>query len=788
MKNKQLSLLLATVLTSSISIAEVEIEVSGQAVFEASKYLDNYDGKIAGNDSLEPHGKDWFKNSADLRVYIDGDTDDILEGSTFHVELNGYANPLGSGASFGNNYNEAYTQRDILREAYADVEYNDWQLRLGKQQVVWGTADGMKLLDMINPTDYTEMAQNQMEDSRIPVWMINGETDLENGTSLQVVLSQPKENVFSGLNRRIDQKVRGNGARLTKWKKEDGSSTGAVPIQYIDLIDASHDEGQFTLMRGPSSITGSYDGFLNIVPDMGTVAALFGEAFADFEVGTDNDITTSFKIGGLGRIDNNPFDQFSVGEFLGGKNDVDSNGDIIHSNFGAFSDRLRAYDSNNYANGFGDMNFAKYVDNMYGDGSWATSQAKADGVRATFATGTDENIIQDAIQAQVAIDSTDWNQYTIEGEKALGSFYTSNFASNLFDRGLDGTTDTAGVFSGDQRDSAFEYMGKTTFETFDAFVNAKSQYTTRKMPKSTDLDFAIRNKGTTEDGQNWQFAYSFGYDKNPIIDLAWKNNVGQTLTVEYEDATLSNGDPTKTLTLVDIDGNTYGGAAQDAAVTALGVNATEEEIQTAINSKAPILEFAVKTTPIHSLGAATDFSIETEALGTVVIRGEALYQKDTHNPKVDFDALSYGDLSHALLMDKIDRFKFVLGFDLTLLTNMFSSLQIIRDNNMDYSEFHADFATMMLSNGFNTAGAVKSKEFYSLYFSKPFGVSGQHRWNNMTMYEGGDGWWNWFTIGFGMTDNIEATFETNHYWGTPNTQFGQLQNSNNVQIGFKYNF
>jgi len=135
MKNKQLSLLLATVLTSSISIAEVEIEVSGQAVFEASKYLDNYDGKIAGNDSLEPHGKDWFKNSVDLRVYIDGDTDDILEGSTFHVELNGYANPLGSGASFGNNYNEAYTQRDILREAYADIEYDDWQLRIGKQQV-----------------------------------------------------------------------------------------------------------------------------------------------------------------------------------------------------------------------------------------------------------------------------------------------------------------------------------------------------------------------------------------------------------------------------------------------------------------------------------------------------------------------------------------------------------------------------------------------------------------------------------------------------------------------------
>ena len=45
--------------------------------------------------------------------------------------------------------------------------------------MVWGTADGMKLLDMINPTDYSEMAQNQMEDSRIPVWMINAETTMK---------------------------------------------------------------------------------------------------------------------------------------------------------------------------------------------------------------------------------------------------------------------------------------------------------------------------------------------------------------------------------------------------------------------------------------------------------------------------------------------------------------------------------------------------------------------------------------------------------------------------------
>ena len=204
---------------------------------------------------------------------------------------------------------------------------------------------------------------------------------------------------------------------------------------------------------------------------------------------------------------------------------------------------------------------------------------------------------------------------------------------------------------------------------------------------------------------------------------------------------------------------------------------------------------------------AYEMAIETgDTLGTMVLRGEGIYQKGVHQPTVHFDKLGWGDLASALEMREIDRFKFVIGFDFTFLTNMFSSLQIIRDINLDSlhcapgtagtpgnQACDADFATMMLSNGFNTDGAVKYKAYYSLYFSKPFGDSGQHRWNNMTMYEGGTkengpGWWNWFTVGFGMTDDIEATLEVNHYWGNPNTAFGQHQKSNNVQVGIKYNF
>jgi len=761
MKNKQLSLLVATILTSSLSIAEVEIEVSGQAVFEVSKFLDSDDGMVEGNPTFKPHSADWFKNSADIRVYVDGDIDDIIEEATFHIEMNAFVNPLGSGAEKGNNYNEAYTQRDILREAYLDTEYADWQLRLGKQQVVWGTADGMKLLDMINPTDYTEMAQNQMEDSRIPVWMINGETDLENGTSLQVVLSEPRENIFAGLNRNIDTSERKNQNRSATWGE------GGLPVSHKDNIAKSHDYGQFTVMRGPSSITGGYDGFLNIVPDMGSVASLFGEAFSPYVDQTTVD---------YGGLDNTSFDYFTVGNFLG---------NTSASNFGDYSDKLALENPTDYSrtatqddvdnglatnvgdtiDGFGGLNFAKWFNNMSGETYWL------DGV------------------------ANGGNQYGITGKVALNSFFTSEYESNLFD-----ITDDNGDSDFENPNSAFEYMGNTTFRTFDAFVNARAQYQ-YNMPDATDLDFAIRNKGTLESGQNWQVAYSYGYDKNPIVLLNWKNNQGEYLINPDTNkiaVDLDNDGETDTYTLQlkDAAGNSYGGAAQTQAYNdAIAAGKTEEEALKDAEKRVAILEFREETTKIHSLGFATDTSIETEALGTVVLRGEAIYQKDTHQPTVHFDKLAYGDLANALEMREIDRLKFVLGFDLTLLTNMFSSLQVIRDINLDYMGSgdvrDADFATMMLTNGFNTGeegGAVEFKEYYSLYFSKPFGVSGQHRWNNMTMYEGGDGWWNWFTVGFGMTDNVEATLELNHYWGNPNTAFGQHQKSNNIQVGFKYNF
>ncbi len=62
---------------------------------------------------------------------------------------------------------------DWLRDCYLDYTNGSWFLRLGKQQVAWGQADGVTVLDRVNPLDLSEFWLPDFEDIRIPLWMAN---------------------------------------------------------------------------------------------------------------------------------------------------------------------------------------------------------------------------------------------------------------------------------------------------------------------------------------------------------------------------------------------------------------------------------------------------------------------------------------------------------------------------------------------------------------------------------------------------------------------------------------
>lgn len=77
----------------------------------------------------------------------------------------------------GLRYSDFNSRQDWLREFYVEGNFaldngNDVTLRVGRQQVVWGRTDLFRVLDVINPVDYSRQnIYDELEDIRIPQWM-----------------------------------------------------------------------------------------------------------------------------------------------------------------------------------------------------------------------------------------------------------------------------------------------------------------------------------------------------------------------------------------------------------------------------------------------------------------------------------------------------------------------------------------------------------------------------------------------------------------------------------------
>ena len=58
-----------------------------------------------------------------------------------------------------------------IRELYADMYLDNLDVRLGKQFVVWGVLEGVRITDEVNPMDFRELILPDLLDYRIPLWM-----------------------------------------------------------------------------------------------------------------------------------------------------------------------------------------------------------------------------------------------------------------------------------------------------------------------------------------------------------------------------------------------------------------------------------------------------------------------------------------------------------------------------------------------------------------------------------------------------------------------------------------
>ncbi len=57
-----------------------------------------------------------------------------------------------------------------FRELYLDVFGDNYDLRLGKQYIIWGVLTGVRIVDEINPMNFRELILPDLIDYRIPLW------------------------------------------------------------------------------------------------------------------------------------------------------------------------------------------------------------------------------------------------------------------------------------------------------------------------------------------------------------------------------------------------------------------------------------------------------------------------------------------------------------------------------------------------------------------------------------------------------------------------------------------
>lgn len=65
-----------------------------------------------------------------------------------------------------------------LRDAYLELGLGTGVLRIGKQQIVWGALDGLKILDAVNPQSFREFILDEFGDSRIGLWSVYADLSL----------------------------------------------------------------------------------------------------------------------------------------------------------------------------------------------------------------------------------------------------------------------------------------------------------------------------------------------------------------------------------------------------------------------------------------------------------------------------------------------------------------------------------------------------------------------------------------------------------------------------------
>ncbi len=121
-----------------------------------------------------------------VRSYIGVLTNDSLDYSivmnTFNLNLSKTGDKMGFKV---NPYIYQYSGGNMelgLREAYLDIYFPSMDLRVGKQQIIWGKADGVFITDIVSPKDLTEFILRDFDEIRMGITALKSDYYIGNNT------------------------------------------------------------------------------------------------------------------------------------------------------------------------------------------------------------------------------------------------------------------------------------------------------------------------------------------------------------------------------------------------------------------------------------------------------------------------------------------------------------------------------------------------------------------------------------------------------------------------------
>ncbi len=140
-----------------ISLLQGLLTIEASASQEESTWLDRFviSGWLDGVQSVRLRSPDDSLTSrVRLRVELTADMDWLYGFISADGEKNWQ---ISSESGFG------------LHEVWIEHVADNWDLRIGKQIIIWGRADGVQITDMISPPDFTESISRDLDEIRMPV-------------------------------------------------------------------------------------------------------------------------------------------------------------------------------------------------------------------------------------------------------------------------------------------------------------------------------------------------------------------------------------------------------------------------------------------------------------------------------------------------------------------------------------------------------------------------------------------------------------------------------------------